>query len=171
LLLSIDCMPGFLLLNDVCIRSCPEGYFMTEKSTRTEDQTTTSGICNRCHYSCKHCFGSNDNECSECFSDAKLHRNGHCFAKELVQEVISLERWYTAVAVVFLCLCFVILTLVIYILTDKNPQLFCCWTRTSGRDAIYDGLPLSAQHDIVLSANSIKHQRNTYHEDASEEDL
>jgi hypothetical protein len=66
----------------------------------------------------------------------------------------------------------VILTLVIYILTDKNPHILCCWT-PSRRDAIYDGLPLSAQNSIVLSANHMKNKRNTYHhnDDASEEDL
>lgn len=40
--------------------------------------------------------------------------------------MVELEKWYTAVSVVFLCLCFVILVLVVYIITDKNPQLFPC---------------------------------------------
>ena len=153
---------------------------MAEKSSRVDDQSSTSGVCNRCHYSCKHCFGRNDNECSQCFSDAILHRNGHCFARELVQEVTALEKWYTAVAVVFLCLCFVILTLVIYIITDKNPHILCCFAPTVRRDTVYDGLPLSGdcggdcsgQHSITVSTNSSKNNRNNYQmEDISEEDL
>ena len=163
-------MPGLLLFNDVCISSCPEGYFMSEK--RLNDQSSTSGVCNRCHYSCRHCFGSNDNECSQCFSDAIVHRNGHCLAKELVEEVNSLEKWYTAVAVVFLCLCFVILTLVIYIITDKNPHILCCFTPSVRRDTVYDGLPLSGHHSVMVSTNSSKNNRNNYQiEDISEEDL
>ena len=147
---------------------------MAEKSARAGDQSHSSSyrVCNRCHYSCKHCFGSNDNECSQCFSDATLHRNGHCFAKELVQEVVSLENWYTAVAVVFLCLCFVILTLVIYIVTEKNPQILCCLGPSVRRDALYDGLPLSAQHSATVCPDSAINKRNKYQiDDISEEDL
>ncbi|CAG2171642.1 unnamed protein product [Oppiella nova] len=167
-----NCLPGYLLFNDGCIESCPEGYFMVEKSAKLDEQSNTSVVCNRCHYSCKHCFGSNDNECSQCFSDATLHRNGHCFAKELVQEVMALEKWYTAVAVVFLCLCFVILTLVVYIITDKNANILCCLTPSAHRTPVYDGLPLKSHHSVVLSTDPLKGKRNKYQiEDISEEDL
>lgn len=96
-----------------CFTLCPDGLFPDDATSR----------CLKCHYTCRTCQSSNN--CTSCFSDAELHRN-RCYAKELVDEVVELEKWYTAVSVVFLCLCFVILVLVVYIITDKNPQLFPC---------------------------------------------
>ena len=102
-----------------CSTSCPDGYFeFLDKS----NPKYTHASCLRCHYSCRICSESFNN-CTGCFSDAQLHKNGRCYAKELVEEVVDLERWYTAVSVVFLALCFIILFLVVYIITDKNPAI------------------------------------------------
>ena len=122
----------------------------------------------KCHYSCKLCTGPNDNNCSHCYPDAQLHRNGHCHSKELIQELSSLERWYTIITVIFLCLCFLILVLVIYILLDKNPNLFCCLTASNRHTSSYDGLPLRKDHRLK---STIKLSTSLYRDDVSEDDL
>lgn len=112
--LSAGCANGYYLLRGRCVTLCPDGLFPFHSSRSS---------CLKCHYSCRTCLAANN--CTSCFSDAELHRS-RCYAKELVDEVVELEKWYTAVSVVFLCLCFVILVLVVYIITDKNPHLFRC---------------------------------------------
>lgn len=88
----------------------------------------SSGLsCSKCHYSCRTCVSSSN--CTLCYPDSTLHKSsGHCYPTSLVTEVIELERWYSAISVTFLCLCLVILFLVIYIITDKNPGIIlsCC---------------------------------------------
>ena len=161
-----ECTDGLYLFNGICVTSCPHNYFPAKELHQTK---WLINLCSRCHYTCKRCVGPNDNECTECYSDAQLYRNGHCYAEQLLQEIRSLEKWYSAVAVVFLSLCFVILILVIYILTDKNPSFLCCSTKRT-----YNGLPLhSNQHSNVLNVNKIKDHRTTYHDnfDQSEDEL
>jgi hypothetical protein len=130
------------------------------------------GLCLKCHYSCKTCKKDQVN-CSSCYDDSELHRTGRCHAKELVQEVVELEKWYTAVTVVFLCLCFVLVILVIYIITEKNPQMLCCWMKTSNttrRRRSYDGLPLKRER-MNLNLASKRPSAPTYRDDLSEDDL
>lgn len=117
---------GFFLFQNRCTKSCPDGFFgFVDESIHP----SSSGKCFKCHYSCRTCHSFTN--CTDCYTDAELHGNGRCYAKELVEEVIELERWYTAVSVVFLCLCFVILMLVIYVITDKNPGLLSCFVSAS----------------------------------------
>lgn len=161
-------------MNGICVKSCPDGYFAA-----AADENGRQMQCTKCHYTCRRCEGSNDNDCIECYSDAHIHRNGHCHAKELVQEVIELEKWYTAVTVIFLCLCLVILVLVIYIVTDKNPQLllFCCSVKSSRHQTLsYNGLPLrnggggqKSTSSTVLRLQS--NEKATYQDEPSEDDL
>lgn len=104
------CTQGLKLWDGRCLTECPAGTYADES------------WCRKCHYSCRTCL--TDNNCTSCFGDSQLHnRSGRCYAKELVQEVIDLEKWYTAVTVVFLCLCLVIFLLVVYIVVEKNPSL------------------------------------------------
>ncbi|RWS09190.1 Furin-like protease 1: isoforms 1/1-X/2 [Dinothrombium tinctorium] len=174
-----ECEPGFLLLNGRCVKSCPDGYFAV-LSVEFDDRKVSK--CFKCHYSCKRCKGPNDSHCTDCYADAELHHNGYCNAKELVQEVIALEKWYTAVTVIFLCLCFLILVLVIYIVTDKNPHLIRCCVKSSSRrhQNLYDGLPLRSEDNesAVLKLNIINNKNRTfsssavaYRDDNSEDDL
>jgi len=132
------CQAGFFLLRNRCVNQCPSGFFLdVERSS-----------CFKCHYACRECDSAFN--CTSCFNDSELHRNGRCYAKELVEEVVQLERWYTTVSVVFLSLCFIILLLVVYIITDKNPQLFSSCRRS---------LPRS--HFALRSENHPHHPSNT----------
>lgn len=109
-----------------------------ESSNSEGIKSTSSGVtCSRCHYSCRSCLGSIN--CTNCYPDSTLHKSsGRCYANELVTEVIELERWYQAVSVTFLSLCMVILFLVIYIITDKNPGLIlsCCPGDSDGSSSL-----------------------------------
>lgn len=106
------------------------------KPSADEIKEKSSGLsCSKCHYSCRTCVGPTN--CTLCYSDSTLHKSsGRCYPTELVTEVVELERWYSAISVTFLCLCLVILFLVIYIVTDKNPGIIlnCCPGSTSSHD-------------------------------------
>ena len=129
ILFLVGCEDRLYLFDGRCLKSCPDGSFSME-NTSDSRASSSQRRCFKCHYSCRICEVSFNN-CTGCFSDADLHKNGRCYAKELVDEVIELERWYTAVSVVFLCLCVVILVLVVYIITDKNPSLLSACSSSS----------------------------------------
>ena len=157
--LTIGCASGLFLSRNKCVTNCPDGTFpfVSAKSS-----------CLKCHYTCRTCVTANN--CSSCFTDAELHRD-RCYAKELVKEVMDLEKWYTAVSVLFLCLCFLIFVLVVYILTEKN-QTVCRWAGDSrGTFALRDRRPQTQ----VLKLDSKKIKRPVvlnYSDDYnSEEDL
>lgn len=93
--------------------------------------------------------------------------------------MISFEKYYTAVTAVFLCMCFVIIALVLYILTEKHRESFgdsvcCCWPRKiNQRVRSYGGLSLRPSHSAVLDSRSVPKDLSsaTYHDVASEDDL
>lgn len=124
------------------------------ESTKSEGiKSTISGLtCSRCHYSCRSCLGPIN--CTICYPDSTLHKSsGRCYANELVTEVIQLERWYQAVSVTFLSLCVVILFLVIYIITDKNPGLIlsCCPGDSDGSSSLNHWKSVRKSSTIALS--------------------
>lgn len=175
LYLSLGCFAGFLLLQGKCVTTCGDGLYALRPAPGSSGGPR-GGLCLKCHYSCKSCEG--DKKCSSCWPDSQLHRTGRCHARELVEEVVELERWYTCVTIVFLCLCVVILVLVIYIVSEKHPQLFCCWLKSSRRPgAVYDGLPLKRgrqeSHLMHLKGTSkrLPISAPSYRDEPSEDDL
>lgn len=83
------CANGYFLLEDKCVKDCPEG---TTKRYNTyfdeclpNDQVyshylmpSTDSINSPCHASCKTCIDDSDTGCIECFSGLKLTVDGTC---------------------------------------------------------------------------------------------
>lgn len=139
--LSTECYSHLVLLDGRCLESCPDGYFTQlylKEITKSHHYR-----CSKCHYSCKSCTGPNDNECNQCYPDAQLNWKGHCHPKELVQEINALERWYTSITVVFLVLCFLVVSLVVYIVAPKHSKVSCFHGFTeSNHEPKYENVPL-----------------------------
>ncbi|XP_015787244.1 furin-like protease kpc-1 isoform X2 [Tetranychus urticae] len=119
----LECSDNMVLINGICIDNCPEGYHRPKLLIKIGSETVR---CSRCHYSCKTCDGPSDSNCTSCFPDAKLNYKGYCHPSTLVNQLITLERWYSTITVIFVILCFVILILIVYIIFGRTNDLICC---------------------------------------------
>lgn len=107
-------------LNDgLCIPICPERYYSSyfdykRKPEQAEELELNLNQCLACHYTCRHCNGSNDYECTECFPDAVLFQTStseyYCYPSNIVSDVLS-EKWYFRM---FLILCILLVVLVAF---------------------------------------------------------
>lgn len=93
-----ECSQNYVLLNGVCVASCPDRFFA---------ETTTSGqVCMPCHYTCKKCRRGDDYECSLCYDDAKLYTpsdfESYCYPKSMFRQIDSSNWYYYTFVVLFL---------------------------------------------------------------------
>lgn len=135
-----------------CVDKCPPGTYPTPSPIPMPDTQRSTLACLRCHYSCRACYGPNDNECSSCFSDADLVDGGFCQPKALLSRLNAATVWYKAMTVAFMTLCVVIVSVTGLVLATQTTCLsFCCPGRQRRVDgpgvkgtARYSGLPVRA---------------------------
>lgn len=151
-----------VLINGVCLDNCPEGYY---RSTIAIKIGSESLRCSRCHYSCKTCSGAADSNCTTCFPDATINTKGHCHSLSLVNQVITLERWYSTITIVFTICCLVILLLIVYIVVGRSNDLICCIVETKRNHHHHHSSSSSSSHHRHRNhhnPHSLNHSRFSY---------
>ncbi|XP_073989172.1 uncharacterized protein isoform X2 [Rhodnius prolixus] len=81
----LECSQGYYLWQGHCEAKCPPGTYATES------------ICTSCHYSCEHCTGTNDYECTQCYPDAEFYNvssfESYCYPKSILPW-LNYTKWY-----------------------------------------------------------------------------
>ncbi|XP_053202495.1 furin-like protease kpc-1 isoform X2 [Panonychus citri] len=158
----LECSHNMVLINGVCLDNCPEGYY---RSTIAIKIGSESLRCSRCHYSCKTCSGAADSNCTTCFPDATINTKGHCHSLSLVNQVITLERWYSTITIVFTICCLVILLLIVYIVVGRSNDLICCIVETKRNHHHHHSSSSSSSHHRHRNhhnPHSLNHSRFSY---------
>ncbi|CAH0389779.1 unnamed protein product [Bemisia tabaci] len=104
----LECGPGYYLYDGKCSVQCPVGTY-----------PITSDSCQKCHYSCRKCSGSNDYECTSCYADATLTNidegASYCYPKSLIPS-IDATKWYFRACIALAINCFLISMMSCYFL-------------------------------------------------------
>lgn len=129
-----------ILLNGVCVDSCPEKYFKGHLSESSEpypkrsniasSENSGSGlICVPCHYSCRRCNGSSDYQCLECYEDAKLYElnplESYCYPQYVVHQMHNSSLYFQVYSLLV-----VVLTCIIALILAFLLSRFCCSDRS-----------------------------------------
>ncbi|KAF5294709.1 hypothetical protein FQA39_LY00193 [Lamprigera yunnana] len=127
--LSLECSPNHIKHNGRCYSECPERFYPSfldtaDNETEFHDDNNKHNVCLACHYTCKHCLGSNDYHCTACYPDAKLtyisNIENYCYPNYVISN-IQLEKLYFKVYM-FLWIIFVlfIFAVVFYIIRERK---------------------------------------------------
>ncbi|XP_034241763.1 furin-like protease 1 isoform X2 [Thrips palmi] len=94
----LECAPNLWLWQGQCEEKCPN------RTYGTVDPASHIAVCTWCHYSCKHCTGPNDYECTACFGDAAMYKpresETFCYPKTLLPSMDT-ALWYQRTVAVF----------------------------------------------------------------------
>ncbi|KAI5695615.1 hypothetical protein M8J75_000867 [Diaphorina citri] len=85
----VECGPGYFLYDGKCTVKCPVGTY----------QDPIQNLCLDCHYSCKRCTGSTNDQCTLCYPDATLHRS-LCVPSILLED-LNTTLWYARLVNLF----------------------------------------------------------------------
>uniref|UniRef100_A0A224XK28 furin n=1 Tax=Panstrongylus lignarius TaxID=156445 RepID=A0A224XK28_9HEMI len=81
----LECSPGYYLWQGHCEVKCPSGTY------------ATNSVCTPCHYTCEHCTGTNDYECTQCYPDAEFYNvssfESYCYPKSILPW-LNYTKWY-----------------------------------------------------------------------------
>lgn len=124
----LECLPNYFNHDGRCYSDCPEQFYASFLDTRDRNRTLENyenrNVCLACHYTCRHCSGSNDYQCAACYPDAMLTHisslENYCYPIYIVTN-LQLEKLYFKVYV-FLWVIFVlfILAVVFYIIRERR---------------------------------------------------
>lgn len=132
--LCLECMENMVLHNGICRHSCPEGHYPSSYDTSYNNQSSSNLdvinnaiVCLQCHYTCRKCTGSLDNQCIQCYNDATLYvestTDQYCYPYHIMDKAIS-ENWYYRVYIInIIVIVIAVLYLIIkFIRTRKRRQ-------------------------------------------------
>lgn len=149
-----ECLPGFIKHKGRCLLECPQQYYPSflddyQYSTLEEsNKKLIRSICLPCHYTCEHCSGSNDYQCTSCFPDAVLtsinNYENYCYPHSIITN-IELSKWYTRVYVLLWIILFLfILVMIAYIVHERRMRK-----------------QLLNETDTINSSSKIEHNKKT----------
>uniref|UniRef100_A0A8D8M392 furin n=1 Tax=Cacopsylla melanoneura TaxID=428564 RepID=A0A8D8M392_9HEMI len=144
----LDCGAGYFLHNGQCTVKCPVGTYPDSKAS----------LCQACHYSCKRCEGSNNDQCTLCYPDATLV-NSLCIPSILLED-LNTTLWYQRVLNILYIHLFILLVVTLYY-GWKHKSVLLDWMRSRrggrGREVGVTRLRYSKQRrdELVLSESEL----------------
>ncbi|KAL1454079.1 hypothetical protein WDU94_010366 [Cyamophila willieti] len=141
----MDCGAGYFLHNGKCTVKCPVGTY----------PDSIANQCQPCHYSCKRCAGSNNDQCTLCYPDATLH-NSLCVPSILLED-LNTTLWYQRVLQILYINLLILLLVALYNGWKHRGVLLDWVRRRRGREVGLTRLRYSKQRtdELVLSESEL----------------
>ncbi|XP_066273671.1 furin-like isoform X3 [Branchiostoma lanceolatum] len=115
----IECKEPNYLLDDMCVKTCPNRYYPSDSSDQSQGRT-----CESCDKTCLTCSGARPYECLTCGPLNHLF-NSTCFPMK--QLPLDQGPYLFYVAAVFFCILAVILFFVIFGVLHMRTNSQCCF--------------------------------------------
>lgn len=82
---AVLCGVGQFMLKPFCYKTCPKTFYGRTQSVQVPSSSDLSverfqnaSFCEPCHFTCLHCWGPLEDQCSECISRRRLTYEHHC---------------------------------------------------------------------------------------------
>ncbi|XP_066273670.1 furin-like protease kpc-1 isoform X2 [Branchiostoma lanceolatum] len=116
---TLECKEPNYLLDDMCVKTCPNRYYPSDSSDQSQGRT-----CESCDKTCLTCSGARPYECLTCGPLNHLF-NSTCFPMK--QLPLDQGPYLFYVAAVFFCILAVILFFVIFGVLHMRTNSQCCF--------------------------------------------